>query len=443
MAETDYEEQLKAASAEVYEHSREIASKNKILALLAKLYDISIQTLSSKQIAEQITQAVQKEFDFERVGVLLYEPSNDALTSLAFAESERFHTARAAVAGVFDALQIAPVASHAFFSKIIIDQQTMHAEQLFEVWGSVVPRDVLVDIQRAGNVRSVLAYPLFIGNKVIGVFLLALNRSAGDLVDYEKQSIGNIVNVTAVALEKALIYEELQLTNSRQENLIHFIGHEVKGFLTKDAGTFAALSENDFGVLPAELKPLVDHALAESRAGADSVATILKASNLKKGTVAYDKKPFDLKPLVAEAVEKTRLTAEKKGLTLTFMAAEGEYQMIGDAPQLADHVLRNLIDNSVNYTPTGSIAVSLKNENGKLIFSVKDTGVGISDEDKKRLFTEGGHGAESIKVNVHSTGYGLYIAKQITEAHGGTIRAESEGPGKGSTFIAEFPVGKV
>ncbi len=65
--------------------------------------------------------------------------------------------------------------------------------------------------------------------------------------------------------------------------------------------------------------------------------------------------------------------------------------------------------------------------------------MGSSEEDKKRLFTEGGHGKESQKVNVHSTGYGLFIAKNVTEAHGGTIRAESTGPGQGSTFVVELP----
>lgn len=231
----------------------------------------------------------------------------------------------------------------------------------------------------------------------------------------------------------------LETANERQETLIHFIGHEVKGFLTKDAGAFAALVEGDLGQLPETAKPFVASALAQSRAGADSVGNILKASNLKRGTVTYIKAPFDLKALVAGAVEKARASAEQKGLKIEFVSDEGLYQMLGDASQLNDHVLRNLIENSINYTPAGSITVSLKNEGGKLVFAVKDTGVGISAEDKKRLFTEGGHGAESQRVNVHSTGYGLYIAKQITEAHGGTIRAESEGAGKGSTFIAEFP----
>ncbi|MFZ3043544.1 MAG: HAMP domain-containing sensor histidine kinase [Minisyncoccia bacterium] len=236
-----------------------------------------------------------------------------------------------------------------------------------------------------------------------------------------------------------VLAKELEATNERQETLIHFIGHEVKGFLTKAQGAFAALTEGDFGTLPQELKPFVEHALAETRDGVDSVSNILKAANLKKGTVAYAKEPFDLKALVAEAVEKAKVAAEQKELKLSFTADEGSYQMTGDKAQISDHVLRNLIDNAINYTPSGSIAISLKRQGTRIIFAVKDSGIGITEEDKKRLFTEGGHGADSQRVNVHSTGYGLYIAKQITEAMGGTIRAESDGAGKGSTFTAEFP----
>ena len=155
--------------------------------------------------------------------------------------------------------------------------------------------------------------------------------------------------------------------------------------------------------------------------------------------MTYTKESFDLKALVAEQVEKAKSGAERKGLTLSFTADESSYQMTGDKAQIGDHVLRNIIENSINYTPSGSVTVSLKKENGKLVFAVRDTGVGITEEDKKRLFTEGGHGKDSQKVNAHSTGYGLYIAKNIILAHGGTIRAESEGASKGSTFIVELP----
>jgi|SRR3989344_1098497 len=99
----------------------------------------------------------------------------------------------------------------------------------------------------------------------------------------------------------------------------------------------------------------------------------------------------------------------------------------------------NELDNAVKYCPSGSVTVGLSKKDGKIILSIKDTGVGISEEDKTHLFTEGGRGKESLKVNVHSTGYGLYIAKGVVEAHHGRIWAESEGADKGSAFFVELP----
>jgi len=242
------------------------------------------------------------------------------------------------------------------------------------------------------------------------------------------------------SLELATLTKELEESNKRQETLIHFISHEVKGFLTKDQATFAALLEGDFGALPDNLKPLVTGALAQVRTGVGSVMNILQASNQKTGTATYKKEPFDLKDLVVESIEKARSGAKGKKLTLTLHTVESErYPFMGDKEQLAEHVLRNLIDNAVTYTPSGAIDVALEKKENTYSLSVKDTGIGISEEDKAHLFTEGGHGKESQKVNVHSTGYGLFIAKNVVEAHGGTIRAESDGPGKGSTFIVELP----
>ncbi|MFZ1075095.1 MAG: ATP-binding protein [Minisyncoccia bacterium] len=307
---------------------------------------------------------------------------------------------------------------------------------------------------------ALISYAIYRHNlfnlKVAGTAFLGFMVTIFSVVNilYSTQTSEIVINITAFlivligsikivqdTLNLAKITEELQNTNERQEALIHFIGHEVKGFLTKDTDALAALSDGDFGALPDALKPIVEHALAESRQGADAVASILKASNLKKGVVSYTMESFDFKTLVEEAVENARSAAEQKGLALTFSADESgvPYTCIGDKEEIRDHVLRNLLENAVNYTPSGSITVSLKKENGKIIFTEADTGIGITEEDKKRLFTEGGHGKDSQRVNVHSTGYGLFAAKSIVEAHRGSIRAESEGAGKGTTFVVEFP----
>jgi signal transduction histidine kinase len=115
---------------------------------------------------------------------------------------------------------------------------------------------------------------------------------------------------------------------------------------------------------------------------------------------------------------------------------DNTYNILGDVFWLKESI-NNLIDNSIKYTKEGKIIVKLEEGNGKIKFSVKDTGIGITDEDKKNLFTEGGRGRDSVKTNVDSTGYGLFTVKLVIEAHKGKVWVESE-VGKGSTFFVEL-----
>ena len=110
----------------------------------------------------------------------------------------------------------------------------------------------------------------------------------------------------------------------------------------------------------------------------------------------------------------------------------------GEVVERPSSILKELLENAIDAEAT-EISVSIEGSGIESI-TVEDNGVGITPEDMRRLFTEGGHGKDSIRVNVHSTGYGLYIAKKIVEAHGGKIWAESEGQGKGSRFIVELPI---
>jgi len=245
------------------------------------------------------------------------------------------------------------------------------------------------------------------------------------------------------SLELARLKQALEVANSQQENLLHFISHEIKGYLAKSEAGFAAIVEGDYGAISDPLKVMATAALGEVRKGVSTIMDILDASNLKKGTVSFTKAPFDFKTAVLDVLNQQKSAADAKKLNIEMNLGNGVYTINGDREKLCEHVIRNLIDNAIRYTPTGSIAIDLSYGDGKIRFSVKDSGVGITDEDKKRLFTEGGHGAESIKVNVHSTGYGLYIAKQIVDTHGGKIWAESDGAGKGSRFIVEFPAATI
>ena len=257
---------------------------------------------------------------------------------------------------------------------------------------------------------------------------------------YEEQLKAANEIVYKHSLELVRLKQALETANAQQENLLHFISHEIKGYLTEGQNAFAGIVEGDFGKASPGVMEIASTALTKMRKGVATIMDILDASNLKKGTVTFAKDPFDLKAAVEACIQDLSGSAKGKNVSITLEAAPVSYAFVGDEPKLKQHVIRNLIDNAIRYTPEGTISLSLSNDGKKIIFSVKDSGVGITPEDMRHLFTEGGHGKDSIKVNVHSTGYGLYIAKQVTEAHGGKISAQSEGSGKGSTFIVELPV---
>lgn len=254
--------------------------------------------------------------------------------------------------------------------------------------------------------------------------------------------IGLIRSVVKEVQQRELIEkqeQELEVVNAQQESLLHFISHEVKGYLTKSEAAFAAISTGDYGAVSPQLQSMSEAALVDTRKGVDTVIDILDASNLKRGTMALAKESFDIGVALAEIVRDLTPVAKERGLDLSYHQDAGAYTLTGDADKMRRHVFRNIVDNSIRYTRKGSVRVHLSRTPHGFRITVTDTGVGITPEDMKRLFTEGGKGAESLKINAHSTGYGLYIAKMIVEGHGGTIHAQSAGADKGSEFIIDLP----
>jgi signal transduction histidine kinase len=235
-----------------------------------------------------------------------------------------------------------------------------------------------------------------------------------------------------------VLAKDLERANTQQATLIRFITHQLKGFMSKSRNIFAMIQEGDFGPVPEPMQPLISEGFTSSTKGAQTIQEILNASNIKSGKMAYDKKAMDLAELVRSVVAVLVPNAHAKGLQLTLAGSDEPLTIMGDRMQL-DNALRNLIDNSIKYTPQGSVSITLDRGPQANRLTITDTGVGITPEDMANLFTEGGHGKESQKVNVDSTGFGLYIVKNIIEAHDGKVWAESDGAGKGSRFIVELP----
>ena len=233
--------------------------------------------------------------------------------------------------------------------------------------------------------------------------------------------------------------EKLEVANAGQKNLIHIMNHQIKGYLGDTKNIFAELLTDDYGKVPEEAKDLITKGLETSDGGVKYVNDILRGDSAESGSLNFDMKSVDFKEIVSGVLEKIKGAIEKKGLKLSVDIANGACNILGDSTQLSEAV-RNLIENSMHYTPSGEIWIRLKQTGGKVILSVKDTGVGIKAEDKDKLFKAGGVGSESIKINVNSSGYGLAFVKGVIEKHNGKVWFESAGAGKGSTFFVELPI---
>jgi signal transduction histidine kinase len=259
--------------------------------------------------------------------------------------------------------------------------------------------------------------------------------------------IGTLILVTIFGFQLMKSVKELELqkvrlqkANEQQQALMRFINHQVKGFFNRTRIIFDALRSNEYGEIPAPARELVETGFATDTEAIDMVRSLLDAANLHDGTVEFKKIPLDLRALVSDITSQVQDVAKTKGLTLNIEAKE-DVRIFGDLTHIAQAV-RNIIENSIQYTERGVVQVVLKAENKQAVLRVTDTGLGLTQDDMKRLFTQGGRGEEAKRRNVNSTGYGLYITKKILVAHGGDVTVSSPGRDKGSTFTITLPLQK-
>ena len=166
---------------------------------------------------------------------------------------------------------------------------------------------------------------------------------------------------------------------------------------------------------------------------------LLKLSRIEAGKLDMDFQAVDLEALIGAAVESARGAANQKRLSLAMASVKGILPILGDASLLRE-VMRNLLDNAIQYTPAGgSINIRAARREGFMVITVADTGIGIPQADQVRIFERFYRVDAARSREVGGTGLGLAIAKHIVEAHGGQIWVEST-VAEGSQFHFSLPV---
>jgi signal transduction histidine kinase/ActR/RegA family two-component response regulator len=297
---------------------------------------------------------------------------------------------------------------------------------------------------RGLSVRSYLAVPVVSrSGQVLGALFFGHARP-GVFTERAERIAAGLAAQAAVALDNARLYEQAQRarveaeTGSRtKDEFLAVLSHELRAPLNAIVLWTEVLRA---GQLDRETSARALETIERNtRLQAQLVDDLLDVSRVVSGKLRLNSHTVDLEPIITAAVASASAAIAAKSLRLEVTAAPGLF-VLGDPGRL-QQIVANLLSNAVKFTPKGGrIDVRLARMNAQAQIRVSDSGKGIPAAFLPHVF-EYFRQADSTTTREHGgLGLGLAIVRRLVELHGGVVRAESEGEGRGATFTVELPV---
>ncbi|OGZ07498.1 MAG: hypothetical protein A3D65_05915 [Candidatus Lloydbacteria bacterium RIFCSPHIGHO2_02_FULL_50_13] len=239
----------------------------------------------------------------------------------------------------------------------------------------------------------------------------------------------------------AVTKERVDMLDQRKREFVAVVSHQLRAPITAVKGYSSMLIEESYGKVPARMSDPINKIFLSSKRAAELVTDFLDLANIEQGVLLYNFTSVDIGILIHDLVGEYSSIAKKRGLTLKVNFPGKEMLMATADESKLRQILSNLIDNALKYTPTGGVTITaeLDQEKGVVRVIVKDTGMGLSQDDVQNLFQKFARGARGQKEFTEGSGLGLYVAKKMLESHkGGKLWVDSEGVGRGSTFVLEL-----
>lgn len=245
--------------------------------------------------------------------------------------------------------------------------------------------------------------------------------------------------VTDATKELKVKNKKLRELDQTKDEFVSMASHQLRTPLTSVKGYLSMVLDGDAGELKPAQKQLLDQAYISTQRMVYLIADLLNLSRLKTGKFMINPQPTNLAHMIEGEIHQIEQTAKASDLKVSFMCDPSIPDLMLDDMKTRQ-VIMNFIDNAIYYTPKGgNIEVYLEKEDGKAIFKVSDSGIGVAKEDQKELFGKFFRAGNARKARPDGTGLGLYMAKMVIDAQGGKILFSSQ-EGKGSTFGFSFDI---
>lgn len=301
-------------------------------------------------------------------------------------------------------------------------------------------------------------------DQIVGYVVFG-DKLSGDVYSTQDKDLLSIVaNELAVTIQNALRFDEIEHFNATLQRKVveatsklrhsniklraldeakdEFVGlasHQLRTPLTSVKGYISMLLEGDAGEITPIQRKLLQEAYTSSERMVHLIGDFLNVSRLQTGKFMLEVRPTDLAKLVNEEVTSLESTAKAHGLRLRYRAPSHFPILYLDEGKIRQ-VVMNFIDNAIYYSDEETVIdVSLSIEDGDAVMRVKDTGIGVPVAEQAHLFTKFYRASNARKQRPDGTGVGIFLAKKVAIAHGGSVVFAST-EGKGSTFGLRLPV---
>jgi signal transduction histidine kinase len=232
--------------------------------------------------------------------------------------------------------------------------------------------------------------------------------------------------------------DKLKALDATKDEFISMASHQLRTPLTSVKGYLSMVLEGDAGALNEQQKKLLTQAFISSQRMVYLIADLLNVSRLRTGKFVIERAPTSLPEVVAGEISQLRESAQAKGLHLSFTPPK-DFPVVDIDETKTRQVIMNFMDNAVYYTPAGGkIRVELEAKPRTVEFRVVDTGLGVPKHEQPHLFSKFYRADNAKRMRPDGTGLGLFMAKKVVIAQGGSIIFKST-EGKGSTFGFSLP----
>jgi signal transduction histidine kinase len=391
---------------------------------------ISQSQTDVQPVFDAIVCTASRLIDCEAVGLL----RNDAT---------HFYPVANATAGQLDAIhgpeRVSIADDASLTGRVITSKQPLHLPD----WSKEEIPDLYQRIPRLAAVKSSLHLPLLREGECLGVMVL-VRATVGGFNDNEIALAQSFADQAVIAIENVRLFNEAQqaraaaeAANEAKSSFLATMSHEIRTPMNAVIGMSGLLLDTK---LDTEQQDYVSTIRDSGDALLTIINDILDFSKIEAGRMDIEAHPFDLRECVESALDLVSARATERHLDIAYVF-EGDVPaaIVGDVTRLRQ-IMLNLLSNAVKFTEHGEVVLTVTSAptatgRAGLTFAVRDTGIGLSDEAMSRLFQSFTQADSSTTRKYGGTGLGLAISRRLAELMGGRMWAESEGPGKGSTFM--------